>query len=129
MIFSFGYLSRILENTSRDIAAAELPAFLREVVSLGYRLMITELDVNDVELRGTEAERDAAVERHVRDYLEIVFSVARPMSVSTWGLSDRYTWLPMYYKRPDGKPLRPLPLDRAYNRKPMWSALARVLAG
>ena len=33
-----------------------------------------------------------AVERHVADYLDIVFSVARPMSVSTWGLSDRYSW-------------------------------------
>jgi len=106
-----------------------LKAFLREAVSLGYRLMITELDVNDVAIRGNEAQRDAAVERHVADYLDIVFSVARPISLSTWGLSDRYTWLPMYYKRPDGKPLRPLPLDRDFNRKRMWSTLARFMAG
>jgi hypothetical protein len=43
----------------------ELTAFLNSVVELGYRLMITELDVNDVQLRGSDAERDAAVERHV----------------------------------------------------------------
>src|SRR5262249_3563664 len=67
---------------------AELTAFLREVVKLGYRLMITELDVNDVQLRGNDAERDAAVARHAAEYLDIVFSVARPMSISTWGLSD-----------------------------------------
>jgi endo-1,4-beta-xylanase len=108
---------------------AGLTAFLREVVGLGYRLMITELDVNDVEIPGNEAERDAVVDRHVATYLDIVFSVVRPLSVSTWGLSDRYTWLPMYYKRSDGKPLRPLPLDRDYNRKRMWSTLARFVAG
>jgi endo-1,4-beta-xylanase len=97
------------------------------VAGLGYRLMITELDVNDVELRGNEAERDAAVARHVAEYLDIVFSVARPMSVSTWGLSDRYTWLRQYHKRPDGKPLRPLPLDSDFNRKPLWSVLAKYM--
>jgi endo-1,4-beta-xylanase len=106
----------------------ELTAFLRSVVDLGYRLLITELDVNDVQIRGSEAERDAAVERHVAEYLDIVFSVARPMSVSTWGLSDRYTWLQQYYKRTDGRPLRPLPLDGNLNRKRMWSTLAKYLS-
>jgi endo-1,4-beta-xylanase len=105
----------------------ELTAFLRSVVGLGYRLMITELDVNDVEVRGNEAERDTAVARHVAEYLDIVFSVARPMSIATWGLSDRYTWLRQYHKRPDGKPLRPLPLDTDLNRKPMWSALTKYI--
>ena len=107
----------------------ELTAFLRSVVGLGYRLLITELDVNDAEIPGTEAERDAAVARHVAEYLDIVFSVARPMSIATWGLSDRYTWLRLYYKRADGSSLRPLPLDAEFNRKPMWAALARYIAG
>jgi endo-1,4-beta-xylanase len=106
----------------------ELTAFLKSVVELGYRLMITELDVNDVQVRGNEAERDAAVERHVAEYLDIVFSVARPMSISTWGLTDRYTWLRQYYKRRDGQPLRPLPLDVDLNRKPMWATLATYLS-
>jgi endo-1,4-beta-xylanase len=105
----------------------ELTRFLRSVVNLGYRLMITELDVNDVEVSGEANERDAAVARHVGEYLEIVFSVARPLSVSTWGLSDRYTWLSQRYRRADGQPLRPLPLDANFNRKPMWLTLATYL--
>jgi endo-1,4-beta-xylanase len=105
----------------------ELTEFLRSVVGLGFRLMITELDVNDVELRGNEAERDAAVARHAAEYLDIVFSVARPVSLSTWGLCDRYTWMRQYFKRADGKPLRPLPLDTDLNRKPMWSVLAKYM--
>jgi endo-1,4-beta-xylanase len=106
----------------------ELTAFLRSVVKLGYRLMITELDVNDVQLRGSEEERDLAVARHTAEYLDIVFSVARPMSIATWGLSDRYTWLRQYNKRADGSPLRPLPLDANLNRKWMWASLARYMA-
>ena len=51
------------------------------------------------------------------------FSVARPLSLATWGLSDRYTWLRQYKKRADSQPLRPLPLDADFNRKPMWSML------
>lgn len=106
----------------------ELTAFLRSIVDLGYKLLITELDVNDVRIRGNEFERDAAVDRHAAEFLEIVFSVARPMSISTWGLSDRFTWMKMYYNRPDDKPLRPLPLDGDYNRKKLWSTISGYLS-
>jgi endo-1,4-beta-xylanase len=121
----FGLQSHL--DGHRTFDRKELTAFLHSVVRLGYRLMITELDVNDVEIRGSEAERDAAVARHVAEYLDIVFSVARPLSISTWGLCDRNTWLRQYYKRADGKPLRPLPLDTDLNRKPMWSVLAKYM--
>ena len=105
----------------------ELTDFLRRVTGLGYRLMITELDVNDAEIPGNEPTRDQAVARHVDEYLDIVCAVARPLSISTWGLSDRSTWLPQYFHRADGKPLRPLPLDRDFNRKPMWEVLAKYV--
>jgi endo-1,4-beta-xylanase len=104
-----------------------LTAFLTSVVKLGYKLMITELDVNDAKLRGDDQQRDLAVERHVSDYLDIVFSVAKPVSIATWGLSDRYTWLRQYYKRADGTPLRPLPLDINFERKRLWASLARYV--
>ncbi len=106
----------------------ELTTFLRSVTKLGYRLLITEMDVNDVKIRGNAQERDLAVARHTAEYLDIVFSTAKPLSIATWGLSDRYTWLGHYYKRPDGAPLRPLPLDSDFNRKPMWAAIAKHMA-
>ena len=112
----------------RVFARKELKRFVRQVVDLGYRLMITELDVNDVEIPGSVAERDAAVARHLDEYLDIVFSVARPLSCSTWGLSDRYSWLRQRHKRADGQPLRPLPLDAHFNRKPMWSTLIKYIS-
>jgi endo-1,4-beta-xylanase len=121
----FGLQSHLDGNLTLD--RKELTAFLRGVVGLGYRLMITELDVNDANIRGNEAERDVAVARHVAEYLDIVFSVVPPLSISTWGLCDRYTWMRQYFKRADGKPLRPLPLDADLNRKPMWSVLAKYI--
>jgi endo-1,4-beta-xylanase len=105
----------------------ELTSFLKSVVDLGYRVMITELDVNDAKLRGNEMQRDLAVAQHVSEYLDIVFSVTKPISIATWGLSDRYTWLRQYYKRTDGTPLRPLPLDTNFDRKRMWASLARYV--
>ncbi len=108
---------------------AELTGFLREVVKLGYRLMITELDVNDCRIIGNPDQRDRVTAHHLAEYLDIVFGVAKPLSIATWGLSDRSTWLRQYWKRADGSPLRPLPLDADLNRKPMWAVLARYLAG
>jgi endo-1,4-beta-xylanase len=102
--------------------------FLKSVVELDFKLLITELDVNDVHISGNEFERDVAVDRHAAEFLEIVFSVTRPTSIATWGLSDRYTWMKTYYKRADGKPLRPLPLDASYNRKMLWSTIGRYLS-
>ncbi len=107
---------------------AELTAFLQEVVKLGYQLLLTELDVNDYKVRGDDEDRDVAVAQHATEYLDIVFSVTKPISIATWGLSDRYTWLRQYYKRSDGMPLRPLPLDANCNRKRLWSVLARYVA-
>jgi len=114
-------------NAHQVFDRAALTDFLRSVVKLGYRLAITELDVNDVKIAGSVPERDLAVARHAAEYLDIVFSVERPMSVATWGLSDRATWLRMYYKRADGALLRPLPLDADLNRKPMWAVLAKYM--
>jgi endo-1,4-beta-xylanase len=122
----FGLQSHL--NCDQTFDRKELTAFLREVVGLGYKLMVTELDVNDVKIRGNEAERDLAVDRHVAEYLDIVFSVARPLSISTWGLTDRYTWLRQYYKRADGQTLRPLPLDVNFSRKRVWSTIAKFLS-
>jgi endo-1,4-beta-xylanase len=112
----------------QDFDRRDLTAFLRSVVALGYGLLITELDVNDVRIPGTPEQRDAAVAHHLGQYLDIVFSVARPRSITTWGLSDRSTWLRQYNKRADGSPLRPLPLDDNLRRKPMWATLAGYLA-
>jgi endo-1,4-beta-xylanase len=56
-------------------------------------------------------------------FLEAVCDVVRPKAILTWGLSDRYTWVPTYFKRPDGMPNRPLPLDADLKRKPLFDVI------
>jgi len=104
-----------------------LQAFLSEVRSWGLKVLITELDVIDKVLPGPDAERDRLVALNVDDYLDAVFSVVRPEALLTWGISDRYTWVPIYFTRSDGRPNRPLPLDGEMKPKPMMAVIDRYL--
>ena len=102
--------------------------FLREIASRGLRILITELDVFDIGVGGTVADRDTAVAGLYRDALAVILDEPAVASVVTWGLSDRYTWLtpqtdPRYVRR-DGEPARPLPLDAEFRPKPAFAALA-----
>ena len=58
-------------------------------------------------------------------FLGAVCEVARPKAILTWGLTDRYTWVPTYFKRKDGLPNRPLPLDTDYRRKPLYDVVEK----
>ena len=100
-----------------------LQDFLAEVDKLKLDVLITELDVIDDELPGKVSERDAMVADFAGQFLESVCDVVRPKAILTWGLSDRYTWVPAYFKRRDGMPNRPLPLDADFRRKPLFDVI------
>jgi endo-1,4-beta-xylanase len=104
----------------RAIDRDELQTFLAEIAALKLDVLITELDVIDFGLPGKVSERDAMVAEMAGRFLEAVCEVVRPKAILTWGLSDRYTWVPMYFKRADGMPNRPLPLDVNFYRKPLF---------
>jgi endo-1,4-beta-xylanase len=46
---------------------------------------------------------------------------------SSPGDLGKYTWVPIYYKRQDGLPNRPLPLDRDMQVKPMYSVVSEFM--
>ncbi len=99
--------------------------FLAEVAALRYRIIITELDVRDDGGPTAPAARDRAVADLTRRYLDVALDQPATLGVVTWGLSDRYTWLATPAEhRPGTPPPRPLPLDDALRRKPMWHAIA-----
>jgi endo-1,4-beta-xylanase len=100
-----------------------LQALLAEIKALKLDVLITELDVIDYELPGEVRERDARVAAMAARFLGSVCDVVRPAAILTWGLSDRYTWVPTYFKRPDGLPNRPLPLDADLRRKPLFDVI------
>jgi endo-1,4-beta-xylanase len=97
--------------------------FVSEMKSLGLSVHVTELDVIDEDLPPLVSLRDATVAARAHDFLKAVFAAARPEVIATWGITDRYTWMPMWFKRSDGLPNRPLPLDRDYQPKPLWTVI------
>ena len=107
----------------RTIDRDGLQALLAEIKALKLDVWVTELDVIDYELPGKIGERDALVAGVASRFLDAVCEVVRPKAILTWGLSDRYTWVPIYFKRRDGMPNRPLPLDAELKRKPLFDVI------
>jgi len=117
-------------TVAQRVASQEKPwrAFLDEVVAMGYRLVITEFDVNDKGLPRDVAARDRAVADYAAAYLDIMFAYPQLRDVLAWGMCDKYNWLQGFSPRADGAPLRPSPYDPAFRPKPLHAAIARSLA-
>ncbi len=107
----------------RTIDRDGLQGMLAEIAALKLDVLVTELDVIDYKLPGKISERDAMVASLAGQFLGAVCEVTRPKAILTWGLSDRYTWVPTYFKRPDGMPNRPLPLDAELRPKPLFDVI------
>ena len=95
----------------------ELAVFLKEVQGLGLEIQITELDVDDRRLPGDPALRDRFVAAEYDRFLAVVLSNPAVRQITTWGLSDRYTWLNNQAPRSDGREQRALPFDVALKAK------------
>lgn len=105
---------------------SKLKDFLKDVASLGLKILITELDVTDKHLPSDVNLRDRLVAGIYQDYLSVVLDEPAVIAILTWGLSDRYTWLSQKQSRQDGRSVRPLPLDVDMRRKEAWKAIARA---
>ena len=110
---------------SRTIDRDGLQRFLAEIVALKLDVLVTELDVIDYELPGDIGQRDKMVAAMADQFLGAVCEVVRPKALLTWGLSDRYTWVPIYFTRKDGLPNRPLPFDSNFRRKPLFDVIEK----
>ncbi len=115
-------------NAELPFEAREWRDFLAEVAALGLTIEVTELDVNDRGLPAAPAPRDAAAASLVRRFLDATLDEPAVTSVTTWGLTDRHSWirrgiLPEHRRR-DTAEARPLPYDAEMRRKPMWHAIA-----
>jgi len=115
-----GATDRVPGNRLRD--------FVRELRHMGLQVFITEFDVNEKELEGSEADRDAAIARVYKDYVTMMVAEPNVTAVLTWGITDRYTWLNgSKFGRADGKPQRCLPFDADYHPTPAFFALRAAL--
>ena len=124
-IHALGIQSHLFANETR-FNAQKLRSFLKNVASMDLKILITEMDVMDKKLPLEAVVRDGIVAAAYEDYLSVVLDESAVICVTTWGLSDRYTWLSEFYPRSDGAAVRPLPLDTNFKRKLAWNAIARA---
>lgn len=127
-IHALGIQAHLRAEETR-FAPKSLRRFLRDVASLGLKILITEMDVSDGALPADIDLRDKAVARIYEEYLTAALDERAVIGVLTWGLSDRYTWISGARPRRDGSPVRPLPLDANLRRKACWQAIARAFDG
>jgi len=109
-----------------EIDKEGLGAFVRELRKAGLAVLVTELDVVDNQLPADLPSRDAQVASRADEFIAAITAEAPVAALLTWGITDRYTWVPMYFKRSDGLPNRPLPLDESYRPKPFMQVLNRL---
>ncbi len=108
-----------------EIDKEGVSSFVAELKAMDVDVLVTELDVIDNLLPSDENQRDDLIAGRVTDLLQAISDVNEPTAILTWGITDRYTWVPMYFTRDDGSPNRPLPLDRDYKAKPLMDAIER----
>ena len=105
--------------------------FLRQIAARNLHILITELDVFDLEAASDPQVRDRDVADMYSRFLDAALDEPAVIAVVNWGLSDKYTWLsPAYnprYVRADGQPSRPLPFDANFKSKPAFIAIADAL--
>jgi endo-1,4-beta-xylanase len=102
--------------------------FLDEVVGMGYKLVITEFDVNDRTAPTDIAARDRMVADYARAYLDLMLSYPQLRDVLAWGMTDRYSWLEGFDPRADKTPKRGTPYDAQFRPKPLREVIAAAFA-
>lgn len=108
----------------QDAQHKQWQSFLDAVVAMGYKLLITEFDVNDKDLPGDPVTRDAQVAAAAKGYLDLMLSYEQLDQVLCWGMVDKFSWLQNFSKRADQTPQRPNPYDDSYRPKPLRDAIA-----
>lgn len=108
-----------------------LRTFLADLAGLGVTITITELDVKEADRRAPLALRDARVAAEAQSYVATALEQPAVRGVTTWGLSDRDSWLQDAPGQAGARPERlnrGLPFDAALAPKPMYWAMRDAFA-
>lgn len=111
-----------LESHMPGDGSFDPPGFRRLLADLaetGVDLYLTELDVDDSQVPGDAAVRDAAVAEVYRTTLETALDEPKVREVVCWQLADGFS----HYRDIHGKNARPLPFDRDLRPKPAYEAM------
>jgi endo-1,4-beta-xylanase len=110
-----------LHSDSRwPVVESQLEANMKRFGGLGLRTDITEMDVNTSSFAGTQQAKLNAQARIYSDAAEACGTSPTCWTFTTWGFTDKYTWL--------GTAGQPLPFAANYSAKPAWAAVTARLA-
>jgi endo-1,4-beta-xylanase len=101
----------------------ELAENMRRLAELGLQVHITEMEVRTYTSQAGPAEKMAAQAQVYRAALAVCLQAPNCNVFVTWGLSDRYSWIPGYFKTPDA----PLLFDEGGQPKPAFQAVLEEL--
>jgi endo-1,4-beta-xylanase len=106
--------------------------FLHDIAARGLKIVISELDVDDIGLPSDQTIRDQRVAQIYTRFLAVALDELAVIALVTWGLCDAYSWhnrtqyFPEYI-RADHQPQRPLIFDAQLQPKPAFYALLNAL--
>lgn len=98
-------------------------ANIRRLGELGLEVRITEMDVQVNNVNKPMAEKLAAQAKIYGEIADICLKAPNCNALTTWGLADRFSWIPEFFNRPDA----PLLFDNFYQPKPAHNAILKIL--
>lgn len=101
----------------------ELAENIQRLADLGLEAHITEMDVRLQHSLDSEADEYAAQAEVFRQAFEVCLKAPNCNVFATWGLTDKYSWIPWYTGHPDA----PLLFDKDGNPKPAYYAILGLL--
>ncbi|MEA5077449.1 MAG: endo-1,4-beta-xylanase [Anaerolineaceae bacterium] len=121
-------------NSAVTPKKADVVATMQRYGELGVKVMITEMDVNLHQMKGSQEEKLARQTQLYADMMSACIEAGNCIAFSTWGVSDAYSWItclglgwqcavypgPM----PDAAPLL---FDQSFLPKPAYFAVREVL--
>lgn len=127
-----GLQSHLRARQFSSFRQATYRRFLHALASRGLKIVITELDVDDIGLPPDIAPRDRAVAEIYARFLAVALDEPAVAALVTWGICDPYSWRDhtKYFPdaaRPDHLPQRPLLFDAAFEPKPSFYAVLHAL--
>ena len=84
--------------------------FVSQIRELGLRVLVTELDINDIDVQGDAARVKSVVASSYANFLTSVYPVAQPKCIIFFTPTDRYNWYDILakteptYRRSDNAP-------------------------